>query len=48
MEGLSVLTLDETHGVLAILLQLGKETGDQAGTARRLARGLAARIPSAT
>ncbi|MFJ8637466.1 DUF6417 family protein, partial [Streptomyces sp. NPDC093568] len=47
-ERVPVLTLDEAHQVLTILVQLANGTGDQAETARRLARELAARIPSAT
>ncbi|MFD0009179.1 DUF6417 family protein [Streptomyces sp. NPDC127178] len=47
-ERLPVLTLDEAHQVLRILVEVGGGTGEQAETARRLVRELAARIPSVT
>jgi len=47
-ERLPILTLDEAHGVLEVLRHFGKGADDHAESARRLARELAARIPSAT
>ncbi|MFI1487987.1 DUF6417 family protein [Streptomyces sp. NPDC020747] len=46
-ERLPVLTLEEAHEVLEILLHVGMGTDNQAESARRLAHELAARIPSA-
>lgn len=45
-ERLPVLTLDEAHTVLELLLHFGKGTDDPAESARRLAHEIAARIPS--
>ncbi|WP_405958500.1 DUF6417 family protein [Streptomyces phaeochromogenes] len=45
-ERLPLLTLEEAHEVLAILLHVGTGTDEQAQSAQRLVRELAARIPS--
>ncbi|MEU8868802.1 DUF6417 family protein [Streptomyces umbrinus] len=45
-ERLPLLTLEEAHKVLTILQHVGTGTDQQAQSAQRLVRELAARIPS--
>ncbi|MFG2351519.1 DUF6417 family protein [Streptomyces phaeochromogenes] len=45
-ERLPVLTLEEAHTVLKLLLHFGKGTDDPTESARRLAHEIAARVPS--
>ncbi|MGW2826407.1 DUF6417 family protein [Streptomyces sp. NPDC001443] len=45
-ERLALLTLEEAHDLLALLLVVAQESGTMSAEADRLAREIAARIPS--